>query len=426
MNQVCVLGLGYIGLPTAALAASSGSKVVGVDIDPGVVGSLSAGRVHFAEPDLDSTVAQVIRSGALAICSSPCPADVFLIAVPTPINEDKTADLTFVVNAAESVVKHIRKGSLVIVESTVPPGTTEEVVLPILERSGLLGGRDFHLSYCPERVLPGRIVAELVSNDRVIGGLNAESARQAVAFYRKFVQGDMWLTDLKTAETVKLVENAYRDVSIAFANEISLIAGELGIDAWDVIKLANRHPRVNILNPGPGVGGHCIAVDPWFLVEKVPDATTLIATARRLNDSMPDHVVSRVEAAVKPGSKLACLGATYKADVSDTRESPALRVICELRKRGYEVYVVDPHATNLNGMPLVPLDEALEVADCVILLVDHSEFKNLDVGKLTERFGDGRLIDTRGLWKNSRLEVSSLVPSAIGCVESQSQPAAKQ
>lgn len=398
MNQVCVLGLGYIGLPTAALAAASGLRVIGVDIDPNVIESLSKGRAHFAEPELDSAVARVVREGTLTVRSSPCPADVFLIAVPTPLREDKTADLSCVVAAADALTEHLREGSLVIVESTVPPGTTEEVVLRILERSGLQGGRSFYLSYCPERVLPGTIVAELVGNDRVIGGLNRESAEKAAAFYRNFVHGAMYLTDLKTAETVKLVENAFRDVNIAFANEISLVADKLGIDVWSVIRLANRHPRVNVLNPGPGVGGHCIAVDPWFLVERVPEATSLIAAARRVNDSMPGHVVSRVESVAKRGSKVACLGAAYKADIGDTRESPAIQVIDQLEKKGYETYVVDPHVTSLNGRSLVSLDQAFEAADCMVILVDHKEFKSLDVEKLRKRFGNGRLIDTRGVW----------------------------
>ena len=405
MDQLCVLGLGYIGLPTAALAASSGFKVTGVDIDPNVVETLSAGRAHFAEPELDSAVKRVVSEGALTVRSCPCPSQIFLIAVPTPINEDKTADLTAVMSAAQSIVPYIRPGTLVILESTVPPGTTEEVVLPILARSGLCGGSDFYLAYCPERVLPGRIVEELVANDRVIGGLTPESGEKAAAFYRKFVEGAIHITDLKTAEMVKLAENAFRDVNIAFANEIALIAAELGINVWDIISLANKHPRVNILNPGPGVGGHCIAVDPWFLVEKMPEATSLIAAARRLNDSMPEYVVARVECVVERGSKIACLGAAYKAGVGDTRESPALRVIRELEQKGYEVHVVDPHVGSLDGFSLLPLDEALEIADCVVLLVDHAEFKSLDVTKLAERFNNGRLIDTRGVWnRHSRTQ----------------------
>lgn len=399
MKSVCILGLGYIGLPTAALTSSKGLRVIGVDINPDIVEKLSAGRVHFEEPDLDGLVAKAVRDGLLTAQLTPSQADVYIIAVPTPVTEDKKADLSAVVNATRSIVAYITKGSLVILESTVPPGTTEDVVRPILEESGLRAGEDFFLAFCPERVLPGKIVAELVSNDRVIGGLDEASAKKAAEYYRKFVRGDLFLTNLKTAETVKLIENSFRDVNIAFANEISLIADELGIDAWEVINLANKHPRVNILNPGPGVGGHCIAVDPWFLVEKMPEISLLITSARKRNDSMPDHIVSKIESVVKPGARVACLGAAYKANVGDTRESPAIEIIEKLQHKGYEVYVVDPHVASLNGESLTTLDEALEKADCLVLLVDHSEFKSLDVGMLREKFGDDRLIDTRGMWK---------------------------
>ncbi|MDI6828156.1 MAG: nucleotide sugar dehydrogenase [Armatimonadota bacterium] len=402
MEQVCVLGLGYIGLPTATLAASSGYKVRGVDIDPNVIKCLSAGRAHIAEPELQASVARVIADGSLVVSSSPCPADVFLVAVPTPIKADKTADLNCVTQAAKMISNHLRKGALVIVESTVPPGTTRNVVVPILEESGLSAGKDFYVAYCPERVLPGRIIIELMNNDRVIGGLNTESAVRAARFYRRFVRADMYITNLITAEMVKLVENAFRDVNVAFANEISLISRKLGTSVWEVIELANKHPRVNILNPGPGVGGHCIAVDPWFLVESVPEATTLIKTARQLNDSMPEQVISWVESVAPHGAKIACLGAAYKANVGDIRESPALRIIYSLKEKGYEVLVVDPYVESLDGLRFVSLDEALDAADCLLLLVDHDEFKSLDIDRLRERFGDGKLMDTRGIWAKGR------------------------
>ncbi|MCL6520084.1 MAG: nucleotide sugar dehydrogenase [Armatimonadetes bacterium] len=402
MEQICVLGLGYIGLPTATLAASSGYKVRGVDIDPNVIDCLSAGRAHIAEPELQASVARVIADGSLTVSSSPCPADVFLIAVPTPIKEDKTADLNCVTHAAQMISENLQNGALVIVESTVPPGTTSNVVIPILEESGLSAGKDFYVAYCPERVLPGKIIIELMNNDRVIGGLNTESAVRAARFYRRFVRADMYITNLITAEIVKLVENAFRDVNVAFANEISLISQQLGANVWEVIDLANKHPRVNILNPGPGVGGHCIAVDPWFLVESVPEATALIKAARQLNDSMPERIISWVESVVPPGAKIACLGAAYKANVGDTRESPALRIIYSLKEKGYELYVVDPYVENLNGLVLVSLNEALDSADCLLLLVDHDEFKSLDIDRLREKFGNGRLMDTRGIWVKGR------------------------
>jgi UDP-N-acetyl-D-mannosaminuronic acid dehydrogenase len=401
MNTVCVLGLGYIGLPAAALISSKGIRVVGVDINPDIVKKVSEGRVHFEEPDLDGLVIRAVTRGMLTAQLTPCPADVYIIAVPTPINEDKTADLRAVKNATESIVDHLRLGSLVILESTVPPGTTEELCLPILEKSGLTAGKDFYLSFCPERVLPGKIVAELVTNDRVIGGLNRASAEKAASFYRRFVRGNLYLTNLKTAETVKLIENSFRDVNIAFANEVSLIADELGIDVWEVISLANKHPRVNILNPGPGVGGHCIAVDPWFLVQKMPGITSLISAARRRNDSMPDHVVAKVDAVTKPGARVACLGAAYKANVGDVRESPAIEIIKKLIGKGYEVSVVDPHVTELGDIHLVSLEEALQTAECVVLLVDHSEFASVDFCELIERLGTSRVIDTRGMWRDT-------------------------
>lgn len=356
MKTVCILGLGYIGLPTAALTSSKGLKVIGVDINPDIVEKLCAGRVHFEEPDLDGLVAKAVRDGLLIAQQTPCQADVYVIAVPTPVTEDKKADLSAVVNATRSIVGCISKGSLVILESTVPPGTTEEVVKPILEESGLKAGKDFYLAFCPERVLPGKIVAELVSNDRVIGGLDEASAKKAAEYYGKFVRGELFLTNLTTAETVKLIENSFRDVNIAFANEISLIADKLGIDAWEVVRLASRHPRVNILNPGPGVGGHCIAVDPWFIVEKLPETTLLIKAARVRNDSIPDHIVAKIESVVKPGGRIACLGATYKADVGNTRESPAIEIIEKLHHKGYDVCVVDPHVSSLPGMKLAGID----------------------------------------------------------------------
>ncbi|MGB9586611.1 MAG: UDP-N-acetyl-D-mannosamine dehydrogenase [Armatimonadota bacterium] len=401
MNKVCVLGLGYIGLPAAALISSKGIRVVGVDINPDIVKKVSEGRVHFEEPDLDGLVIRAVTRGMLTAQLTPCPADVYIIAVPTPINEDKTADLRAVKNATESIVEHLRPGSLVILESTVPPGTTEELCLPILEKSGLTAGKDFYLSFCPERVLPGKIVAELVTNDRVLGGLNRASAEKAASFYRRFVRGNLYLTNLKTAETVKLIENSFRDVNIAFANEVSLIADELEIDVWEVISLANKHPRVNILNPGPGVGGHCIAVDPWFLVQKMPGITSLISAARRRNDSMPDHVVAKVEAVAKPGARVACLGAAYKANVGDVRESPAIEIIKKLIGKGYEVSVVDPHVTELGDIQLVSLEEALQTAECVVLLVDHSEFVSVNYHELIERLGTSRVIDTRGMWRDT-------------------------
>ncbi|MDI7275987.1 MAG: nucleotide sugar dehydrogenase, partial [Anaerolineae bacterium] len=328
MKRICVLGLGYVGLPTAAMLATHGNDIVGVDVSRRVLDTLNNGDVHIKEAGLRSLVRAALRSGNLRLADRPEPADAFIIAVPTPFveNPQPTADLASVISAAEAIVPYLEAGNLVILESTVPPRTTEEVLVPVLRRSGI---EDLLVAHCPERVLPGRILAELVGNDRVIGGVDRRSAEAARELYASFVEGEMLLTDATTAEMVKLMENTYRDVNIALANEFALVAEEVGIDVWEAIDLANRHPRVRILRPGPGVGGHCIAVDPWFVAEAAPDVTPLIQAARRVNDAMPAHVVDLVKRAVAGVEKpvIACLGLAYKADVDDVRESPALKVV---------------------------------------------------------------------------------------------------
>jgi UDP-N-acetyl-D-mannosaminuronic acid dehydrogenase len=327
------------------------------------------------------------------------PSDYFAICVPTPIDEDKRSDLQAVRSAAESILQVLRKGSTVILESTVPPGTTREVVVPILERSGLKGGTDFYAAYCPERVLPGQILRELVDNDRVIGGINATSTAKAKALYTKFVQGTLHEATSDTAEMVKLVENAYRDVNIAFANELASVCDALSIDVWSVINLANRHPRVNVLSPGPGVGGHCIAVDPWFIVEKAPEVARLIRTSREVNDARPTAVVDRVAGAVKGISKprIGCLGLTYKRDVDDVRESPAMTVAEELVSRGYEVLCHDPFVERSDRLALGSLEDAFRDTDCVVVLVDHKAFRALDWQAHVALMRQPRIIDTRGI-----------------------------
>ncbi len=417
MASLCVLGLGYIGLPVAALAASSGMDVVGVDIDPGIVDTLSQGLMHISEPDLGTLVARVVSERTLRVQTTHTQSDVFLIAVPTPVNHDKTADLSFVESAVRSIVPYLQKGNLVVVESTIPPGTTDGLICSILQECGLRVGIDVFLAYCPERVLPGRILAELVDNDRVVGGVNEESSVMARDFYVRFVRGTVHIDTAITAEMVKLVENAYRDANIAFANEPSLLCDRLVTNVWNVIDIANRHPRVNILSPGPGVGGHCIAVDPWFLVEKAPGITPLIRTARQVNDSMPEHVVRRVEAVVPSGAKVACLGVSYKANVGDTRESPAIEVVELLTKRGYSVLAVDPHVAEHRGVSFASLEEALNWAECVVLLVDHHEFRLVDAAALAARIGASRIIDTRGVWLRRHRSVSDL-PWESGSVAS--------
>ena len=409
MRQICVLGLGYIGLPTAAMLAVHGFQVTGVDTDALVLQAVRDGRFHGQEPGLAELVTRALRSGNLHPAPRPSPADAFVIAVPTPCSHGPQAgaglpraDLSYVTAAAESIVPELRAGNLVVLESTVPPGTTAHLLAPILARSGLPvagDGAGVMLAHCPERVLPGRILEELVGNDRIIGGIDRASAERARELYSSFAQGAILLTDATTAEMVKLMENTYRDVNIALANELALVAERVGIDIWEAIELANRHPRVSLLKPGPGVGGHCIAVDPWFIAQVAPDATPLIQLARRVNDGMPAHVVELVKQAVAGilAPVVACLGLAYKADVDDVRESPALEVVRQLRGQGIEVRTFDPHVgpvPGLEGAHCRSLSEAVAGADCAVILTDHRELQCLrpeELGAMRHPF----VIDTR-------------------------------
>ena len=405
-EKICVLGLGYIGLPTASIFATHGINVVGVDINPKVVDTLNGGGIHIQEVGLDALVQQALSSGKLTVQCQPVPADAFIIAVPTPIRADKTADMSMVISAIEMIVPHLRCGNLIILESTSPPGTTIELVRPILEKSGLKASLDFKLAYSPERVLPGQILKELVENDRVIGGIDFDSAQAGQALYATFVKGAIILTDATTAEMVKLMENTFRDVNIALANEFTLIAEHIGVNVWEAIELANHHPRVKILKPGPGVGGHCIAVDPWFLVESAPQVTPLIRTARDVNDTMPKHVAKLVQTVLaniySDGRQtqvpvIACLGLAYKANVDDARESPALSVVAELEQLGYQVRVSDPLVKHLHGVEreILSAEEAVVGADCVVLLTDHGLYSTLDPVAIGKLMHQRLVIDTR-------------------------------
>jgi len=398
-RTLCIIGLGYIGLPTAAMFATHGVRVIGIDSNERVVGVLNKGDIHIEEEGLRELVRKAMGSGNLVVRGKPEPADAFIIAVPTPFKQDKTADMQAVINATEFIVPHLRRGNLVILESTSPPRTTTGLVQPILERSGLTAGKDFQLAYSPERVLPGQIFLELVANARVIGGVDHASAVAGRDLYSAFVTGEILLTDATTAEMVKLMENATRDVNIALANEFALIAEKLEISVWEAIKLANYHPRVKILRPGPGVGGHCIAIDPWFLVEAAPDDAKLIRQARLVNDAMPMHTVSLIEraAAGTTGAVVACLGLTYKADVDDTRESPAMEIAELLAHKGYVVRVYDPHAPapHVRGAHATSsVEEATRGADVVAVLVDHVEFRTLSPARLSGMRGRS-VVDTR-------------------------------
>ena len=408
--KVAVIGLGYIGLPTAAVIARTGIEVLGIDVSQTVVDTVNSGKVHIEEVDLDGLVSGVVARGNLRAATLIEPADVFVIAVPTPFKDDHQPNIGYVLQAATTVAAVLKAGDVVILESTSPLGTTEKVrdlleqLRPDLKMPGRAGETaDIAIAYCPERVLPGRILVELIDNDRVIGGITPRCARKALAFYRRFVRGACVTTSARAAEMTKLTENAFRDVNIAFANELSLIADTMGVDVWEVIRLANRHPRVNILSPGPGVGGHCIAVDPWFLVAQAPDQTPLIRTAREVNDGKTDHCIARAVALIErhPNVPVACLGLAFKANIDDFRESPALKVALALAERfGERVHIVEPYARALpaalagTGAALIDLDDAIERCPVMVVLVDHELFKSVP---LDERAGKA-VYDTRGIW----------------------------
>jgi UDP-N-acetyl-D-mannosaminuronic acid dehydrogenase len=398
--------------------AVSGLQVLGVDVNTRVVEWLRAGRIHIEEPDLQTLVQAAVNSGQLIIGLEPRPADAFIIAVPTPISSDHRADLAFVRAAAESIVPHLRRGNLVVLESTVPPRTTQDVLRPLLERSGLRAGDDFFLAHCPERVLPGRIMVELVENDRIIGGLTQRCAERAAELYATFVHGSLHQTDATTAEMVKVMENTCRDVNIALANQFAILAERFGVDAWEAIDLANKHPRVQVLRPGPGVGGHCIAVDPWFLIESAPEQAPLIIAARNLNDSMPAHVIDLIRAQAPDPTEgpIAALGLAYKGDVDDVRESPAVDVVNAAVKAGYEVRAHDPHVNHDGGASLpacFDLTGALDGAQALVLLTDHSVFRRLDPEEAGRLMRARRLIDTRNaldhkVWREAGFDVTIL------------------
>lgn len=404
---VCVVGLGYIGLPTSALLASKGYEVIGVDTNPEVIRSIQAATAHIAEANLDSLLEKAINSGKLKATTAIESADVFIIAVPTPLKADKSPDLTAVEAAFDSIAPHLKNGDLVILESTCPVGTTEAMAQRLNSQRPDLCNQ-IYVAYCPERVLPGQILKELVDNDRVVGGITPACTQKAIGFYQSFVQGECFPTDSKTAELCKLTENSFRDVNIAFANELSIICDQQGVDVWQLIKLANRHPRVNVMQPGCGVGGHCIAIDPWFIVNQHPESTPLLQAARAVNDSKSHWVLQKIHEAVaahqaEQGSHptIACLGITFKANVDDARESPALEIVANLaEKYSNQMLVVEP---NLKMLPTalqnkaihhVDLDQASQEADLLVLLVDHKEFKKPPINLHKKQ----TVLDFKGLW----------------------------
>lgn len=411
-ETVAVIGLGYIGLPTSAALAMHGVTVKGVDINPRTVAAVSAGRVPIVEPDLDVAVAGAVARGTLSASTEVPEADAFMIAVPTPFKGDFEPDLSYVEAATRAVAPRLRGGEVVILESTSPPGTTLKISEWLAEvRPDLsfphqgVDRPDVHVAHCPERVLPGRIMVELVENDRVVGGLTRACAERAAGLYRVFCKGEIILTDAASAEMAKLVENSFRDVNIAFANELAQICDHLDLDVWEIISLANHHPRVNVLNPGPGVGGHCIAVDPWFIVAAAPDQAQLIRQARETNDSRPAEVVAKVrEMAAGNDRPIALLGLAFKADIDDLRESPAVEIVTALAaaEPGRRLLVVEPHVdflpqalAGLGNVELTALGTALSEADVVALLVDHRRFKDLPRSELAGK----SVLDTRGAFR---------------------------
>jgi len=405
-KHVCVIGLGYIGLPTAAVIAQQGMKVTGVDTSSQIVDKVNSGGIHIAEQDLDCLVHEVVKNGFLSASLTPVEADVFIIAVPTPFKKNHKPDLNHIESAAQAIIPFLKSDSLIILESTSPVGTTEQLEQWLYEaRPDLKATKSLSLAYCPERVLPGKILQELVENDRIVGGVNEAASLKAQAFYRKFCQGEILVTDARTAEMTKLSENAFRDVSIAFANELANICDTLNINVWELIRLANHHPRVNILQPGPGVGGHCIAVDPWFIVDSAPNEAQLIRTARQINDARPEKVVNAILKVLEtnPQASIACLGLAFKPNVGDLRESPAMTIVKSLAKRvNNSIAVAEPFITELPpqlqsylNVQWMDFAAAINSSQIVVVLVNHDEFLLVDPAVLKQKI----VIDTRGCYQ---------------------------
>lgn len=418
-TTISVIGLGYIGLPTAAVFASRKKQVIGVDVNQDAVDIINRGQIHIVEPDLDMVVHAAVTEGYLRATIKPEPADAFLIAVPTPFKGNHEPDLTYIESASKSVAPVLKKGDLVILESTSPVGATEQMAAWLAEARPDLSfpqthgeNSDIRIAHCPERVLPGHVLRELVQNDRVIGGMTPKCSQLAISLYKIFVQGECIVTNARTAEMCKLTENSSRDVGIAFANELSMICDKLDINVWELISLANRHPRVNILQPGPGVGGHCIAVDPWFIVSKTPEQARIIRTAREVNDSKPQWVIEKVKIAISDFLQanpektardvtIACFGLAFKPDIDDLRESPAFSITQQIAEiHSGIVLAVDPNITSLPNahqgkLTLTTIDAALCELDILLLLVDHKEFKAIPIHEIQKHI----LIDTRGIYQ---------------------------
>ena len=393
--KVCIIGQGYIGLPTAALFARNHCEVVGVDISEEMINNLNNGIIHIEEPGIADIIKKAVEKNVYTASLTPQKADAFIITVPTPyVSENYSCDLSYVVTACQSILPYLEKGNTVIVESTIAPMSTDETIRPIFENAGFAIGKDLYLAHCPERVLPGRIIEELIHNDRIIGGVTPECAVKASEVYGQFVEGDLMLTEAKTAELSKCMENTFRDVNIALANELAKICAEIGVNALDVIEMANKHPRVNLHSPGPGVGGHCLAIDPYFIYAKAPETAKIIKLARDTNNSMPEFVCENVKKIVSDG-KIAVLGVSYKGNTGDDRESPAYEIIAGLSS-DYEISVHDPHIDNPD---FSSFEDAVKDAKLILILCDHDEFKNLDYDYIKENMASPVIFDTKNIIK---------------------------
>ena len=392
--KVCIIGQGYIGLPTAALFTRNHCEVVGVDVNEEIVNNLNKGIVHIEEPGISEIIKNAVKNNVYCASLTPQKADAFIITVPTPyIIENYSCDLSYVINACESILPYLEEGNTVIIESTIAPMSTDETIKPIFEKAGFTIGKDLYLAHCPERVLPGKILKELVHNDRIIGGITSECSKKASEVYGQFVEGNIMLTEAKTAELSKCMENTFRDVNIALANELAKICAEIGVNALDVIKMANKHPRVNLHSPGPGVGGHCLAIDPYFIYSKAPETAKIIKLARDTNNSMPDFVCENVKKIISKG-KIAIFGVSYKGNTGDDRESPAYEIIAKLKQDGFDISIHDPHIKNEN---YVSFDEATEDADLILILCDHDEFKYLNYNLIAKNMKKAIIFDTKNI-----------------------------
>lgn len=416
MKKFCIMGLGYIGLPTAVILALNGQKVTGVDNNFRLLQMLNSGKVHNEEPDLACIFSQVIKEGRLSFSHIPVAADVFIIAVPTPNKDDKSSDLSFVLDALNSILPYLLPENLIIIESTVPPQTCDKLIKPIIEKAGFTVGENIYLAHCPERVLPGQIMKELVENNRIIGGCTPKCSQAAAEIYQTFVKGEIIETDAATAEITKLMENTFRDVNIALVNEIVKICDHLDINALKAIELANKHPRVSLLQPGPGVGGHCLAVDPYFIIEKAPHLAKIISEARNTNSSMPAYIVDKIKnllGGIK-SARIAVLGVSYKGNVNDIRESPALEIISLLKQEKYSVSIYDPYVQIEGNEKDINL--AVQGADLILVLADHNEFRRLDYEILAKKMRTPLVFDTRNIINTEDYACSEICIYKLGNV----------